>query len=138
MGRYKSTSRDVSRKGRREHPIWRGIGCVIIIVVPVLSFATASIAFDWLYNLGRIPNDFLTTPQVPDWLWYVPTVAQLYGFLFVRFGITAKLLMAVVFILIIGGLFSLLYALMYRAVGPSRYSPLDAPPSKVKPKKYKR
>ena len=139
MGRYKATSsRDLSRKGRREHPVWRGIGCLIIIIVPVLSFATASIVFDWLYNLGRIPNEFLTTPQIPDWLWISPVLAQTYGFLFARFGITAKLMMSVVFILIIGGFFSVFYALMYRAVGPSRYSPVDAPPSRKKTKKYKR
>ena len=43
-----------------------------------------------------------------------------------------------VFIVILGGIFSLVYAVMYRAVAPSRYGPMDAPPPKVKIKKYKR
>jgi len=33
---------------------------------------------------------------------------------------------------------SVLYAFVYRLVGPPRYGPLDVPPPNVKLKKYKR
>ena len=138
MGFRTTTTKDASRKGRREHPVWRGIGCLLMIIVPVLSFAAANLAFDYFLSRGQIPNDLLTTPEIPDWMWLVPVFAQIYGFLFVRFGIGAILMMTFVFIILISGVFAVLYAFMYRAVGPSRYGPLDAPPSRRKTKKYKR
>ena len=40
--------------------------------------------------------------------------------------------------LLIGGVISVIYALMYRFIGPSRYGPTDAPPPKIKTKRYTR
>ena len=137
MGRVTTTVRKTS-KDRAEHPIWRGIGCLIILIVPVLSFAAASLTMPILMQRGLVPQDLLFTPQLPDWLWYSPVLAQSIHFLFVRYGIAATLMLTFAFILIIGGFFSVLYAFVYRMVGPSRYGPLDAPPTKVKIKKYKR
>ncbi len=38
---------DPGRKEKKqEHPIWRGIGCVMIIVVPLFSFFAASLLID--------------------------------------------------------------------------------------------
>ena len=122
----------------RPHPIWRGIGCFIIIIVPVLSYAAASLMLPYLLSRGLVPSDLLFTPQTPDWLWLLPVVAQIYQFLFGRYAIVATLMLTFLFILIIGGGFSVLYAVMYRIFGPKRYGPLDAPPVKVKTKKYRR
>ena len=135
---YKTTGQQATRKVRREHPIWRGIGCIIIVIVPILSFAAANVTLPFLLDRGLVPNDLLTTPRVPDLLWYVPVMAQIYGFLFARYAIGAILMLTFLYIVLIGGFFSVLYALMYRAVGPSRYGTLDAPPPRVKTKKYTR
>ena len=118
--------------------LWRGIGCLIIILVPVLSFAAASLAMPALLSRGLIPQELLFTPEIPSWLWYAPVLAQIVQFLFGRYAIAAILLLTFLFILIIGGGFSVLYAFMYRIFGPKRYGPLDAPPPRVKTKKYKR
>ena len=42
------------------------------------------------------------------------------------------------YLLILSGLFSVIYAVMYRMVAPPKYGATDAPPPKVKLKKYKR
>jgi len=34
------------KEKKQEHPIWRGIGCILIIVIPVFSFFAASLLID--------------------------------------------------------------------------------------------
>ncbi len=89
-------------------------------------------------NRGMVPTQLLFTPQIPAWLWYVPVLAQVVKFLFGRFAIFATLILTFVFILVLGGIFSVIYSLMYRMIAPPKYGPMDAPPSRVKIKKYKR
>jgi hypothetical protein len=89
-------------------------------------------------NRGLVPEQLQFTPQTPDWLWNVPVVAQIFQFLFGRFAIFATIILTFIFILIFGGIFSVVYAFMYRMVAPPRYGPMDAPPPKVKIKRYKR
>jgi hypothetical protein len=139
MGRYRDTVKEVEHKAKGPHPIWRGIGCGLIILVPVLSFALASLSMPFFIERGLIPQQLLFTPQVPDWLvLYAPNLAPIVRFLFGRFAIYATLMLTFVFIIILGGIFSVLYAFMYRTVAPARYGPMDAPPPKVKIKRYKR
>jgi hypothetical protein len=138
MGRYRDTIKEVDRKAAGPHPIWRGIGCLIIVLVPILSFAAASVTMPVLFNRGLVPKQLLFTPETPTWLWYAPVVAQTFQFLFGRYAIFATLILTFVYILVLGGLFSVIYAAMYRTVAPSRYGPMDAPPPKVKIGKYKR
>ena len=138
MGRYRETVRELGPGKVQVHPIWRGIGCAIIILVPILSFAIAELLMPSLLDRGLVPRQLLFTPQIPFWLWYAPPIAQATQFLFGRYAIFATLMLTVVFMIILGGIFSFVYAVMYRAVAPSRYGPMDAPPPKVKIRKYKR
>jgi len=131
--------REAKPKSTEPHPIWRGIGCFIIIVVPVLSFAAADLSLPFFLNRGLVPKELLVTPATPDWMWtLIPGLAPIFQFLFGRYAIGAILILTVLFIIILGGIFSVLYSFMYRTVAPSRYGPMDAPPPKVKVKKYKR
>jgi hypothetical protein len=138
MGKYRRESREPRSKGKQLHPIWRGIGCVILVLVPILSFAIASLLMPLMLSRGLVPQQLLFTPQAPAWLWYTPPLAQAFQALFGHYAIFATLMLTVVFIILLGGVFSLVYAIMYQAVAPSRYGPLDAPPPKVKIKKYRR
>jgi hypothetical protein len=79
------------------------------------------------------------TPQPPDLLvQYSQPLARLFVSLLSHPNMYAVLLYTVVYIVLIGGLFSVVYAYMYRMAAPSRYGPMDAPPPKTKIKKYKR
>ena len=138
MGRYRDTIKTSEKKVEGPHSIWRGFGCMIIIIVPILSFAAANVTLPLFLNRGLVPPQLLITPQIPAWLWYVPVLAQIIQNLFVRPAIFAILVLTFMYILILGGIFSVIYAAMYRMVAPARYGPMDAPPPKVKIKKYKR
>ncbi len=50
----------------------------------------------------------------------------------------AIILISVVYMVILGGVISLVYAVIYRIANPKRYGAFDAPPPNIKAKKYKR
>jgi hypothetical protein len=104
------------------HPVWRGIGCLLLIIIPLISFAASTI----LVKNG-IPQQYIPLSRDLATQFNVP------GFGFIP----------LFYILIITGVISVLgfimmtvvYSLVFRVSGSSRYGPLDAPPIKRKVKK---
>ena len=138
MGRYRDTMKEVEQKATGPAPIWRGIGCLLIVLVPILSYAAAEVTMPFFLNRGLVPKELLFTPQAPDWLYLMPVLLQAFRFLLGRYAIMATLLLTVIYILFIGGILTVFYAFMYQIATPSRYGPMDAPPPRIKVKKYKR
>ena len=137
MGRYRETVKQ-KQKATGPPPIWRGIGCMLIFLVPVISYAAADVSMPFFLNRGLVPRELLFTPQAPDWLQISPALVQVFNFLFRRYGILATLGLTFIYIIFITGILSVIYALLYRMTAPSRYGPMDAPPPRIKIKKYKR
>jgi hypothetical protein len=138
MGKYQSGVRREEPHAEGMPPIWRGIGCLLIVLVPLISFAAANLSMPFFKDQGLVPSQLLVTLQAPDWLSVAPVVAQIYESLLGRPGILATLALTIIYILFIGGLLTLLYAYMYRLAAPTRYGPMDAPPPRIKIRKYKR
>ncbi len=140
MSKYSSYQRTTDLRRRNEpHPVWRGIGCAIILIVPVLSFFLSKIAVDYAVDQGiRLPTELSGYPVMPDWLYFVPGFVGILRWIEGRYNLYAYLVMAFFMAVFLGGVLSLLYAVLYRVVGPPRYTPLDAPPVNIKVKKYKR
>jgi hypothetical protein len=138
MGKYQSGVKHQEPQARGPQPIWRGIGCLLIVLVPILAYAAADLSLPFFREQGLVPRQLLATPQTPDWLRIAPVVAQTYQTLFGRPGVLATLLLTFIYILFIGGIMSVFYAFIYRLSAPSRYGPLDAPTIRTKVKKYKR
>lgn len=138
MGKYHSGVKREEPRYEGPPPIWRGIGCLLIVLVPLMSYAAAELTMPFMQERGLIPQALLFTPKTPDWLRIAPVVAQTYQAVFARYGILAILALTLIFIVLIGGFMTMLYAYMYKLTAPSRYGPMDAPPPRVKIKKYKR
>jgi len=140
MSKHRSNSiKVVKERSGQPHFLWRGIGCVMMLVIPVMS---ATIAYEVInYGLNNnwpIPFQLLGTPRYPD-LFYRSS-----GMMIILSPITAirhfyaYAVTAMIFMILIGGVMSLIYAYVYRMVGPAQYGPLDAPPPNIKIKRYKR
>lgn len=138
MGRYRETVRQVDPRAAGPPPIWRGIGCLLIFLVPIVSYAAADVTMPFFLDRGWVPQELLFTPQTPDWLRIMPVLAQVFRFLFGRYASLATLGLTFIYIILIAGVLSVIYAYMYRMAAPSRYGSMDAPPPKIKIKKYKR
>jgi hypothetical protein len=138
MGKYQSGVKRKDHRATGPHPVWRGIGCLLIVLIPIISFAAADLTLPFFQARGLVPRELLVTLQTPSWLRFAPVVAQAYQFLFARPGILATLALTFIYILFIGGVMSVIYGYVYQLAAPSRYGPMDAPPPRTKIKKYKR
>jgi hypothetical protein len=114
---------DQGRKARNPepHPIWRGLGCVFMVIIPLLSMGLADLLIDANFANGwiRIPRNLLNTFTVPG----VMTITSFY----------AKAAFTVVIAVILFGLYTVFYASLYSMFGPPKLGPQDVPP--VRPRR---
>jgi ABC-type Fe3+ transport system permease subunit len=123
MGRYRSyTRQEVKERPWEVHPIWRGLGCLLIILIPIMAYAGAVVIVR-----ANFVNRWVALPTELTRYFVIPYLGVT-----VYYAVIAVTLL----LLFLGyGILVLVYAFMYRLVGPSRYGPLDSPPIKRKPKK---
>lgn len=120
-------------KERPTHPIWRGFGCLLLLLLVVISYA----ASDLLINYGvkhrwAIPPSLLGRMRPPAFLWKSVALRPLLNFIYGQTNLAAKLALAVLLFFLLFGLVSLIYAILYRIMGAPKYGPTDAPPMKRK------
>ena len=140
MGKYRSSSRQRQKPiDSGPHVIWRGLGCLMMVIIPVISYAAAYEIVNYgLANSWTIPYQLLGTPQLPEiirksnalWSLFRPITGIQNFYAYIAFGTLIMVL--------ISGTISVIYAVVYRILGPSRWGPLDMPPPKFKTKKYTR
>lgn len=138
MGNYKFDD-DLHKK--EELPAaWRGIGCVLMIVLPIMSFTAAIV----LLELPIVRNFFYKAspalfghPSLPPILWKVKSLTPFFNMVYSWTDLEARLILALIVLLALSTVIGVLYAAMYRSVN-QRYGPKDVPPSRRKVKKYKR
>jgi hypothetical protein len=121
------------------HPIWRGIGCLTILIAPLMAFAAAASTVQIASDLHwPMPYQLTGYPTIPTDLWKVGALTPIWTFIQSQNNLYAILALTVIYIIILYGVISVGYAIVYRFVGPSRFSPMDAPPPNIKVKRYKR
>ena len=123
MGRHRSyTRQEVKERPWEVHPIWRGIGCILIIVIPIMAYAGAVVLIR-----ENIENNWVALP---------PELTGSYVIPYLGFKINFADIAVTILLMFIGfGVMVIIYAFMYRLIGPPRYGPLDSPPIKRKPRK---
>ena len=118
------------------HPAWRGIGCVLAILVPLMAWAGAVV---FLQNNSIIPLPADLTNPMRFQLTKYDLVNQVIVWVNANLGgrglTLAQLLFWLAFILVGFGVLAILYGFMYRVVGPPKYGPLDSPPIKKGPRR---
>ena len=113
------------------HPIWRGIGCLMAIILPVLSYLAAIEYINTGITKGwPIPKGLLGFVKFPVWVWKIPILENLFYPIATIRNFYAILFFTIVFLILISGILSFLYSILYRIVGPPVLSPVDAPPIK--------
>jgi hypothetical protein len=123
---------------RKMNPMWRGVGCLLMIVVPAISYVIGRAFLEAAKNRNLIPPGLLGHIQFPDWVWGVPFLETTARFIGSLNDPLAMLIFFFVTLLILSGLVSMIYSMIYQVIGPPRYTELDAVPSKHKAKEYKR
>lgn len=139
MPKYRSFERKLPARSKEPHPVWRGIGCLIMLLVPALSLGISSLLIEMAPSLGiQLPPGLLGYPLMPNILFRVPGLVPILNWIHSINNLYAILVSTFAVAIILASLFALGYAFIYRLVGPPRYSGVDAPPPNVKVKRYKR
>ena len=140
MGKYTSRVRQAPKPRRTEvHPVMRGIGCIMIVIVPILAYGIALLLIDYgIRNGWPIPPNWLRPITIPPLLLNLRGLAPVWNFLLNQDNLIAVIVFTIAITVVIGGVMSVLYGYIYSIFGPPRYGPQDAPPIRVKVKRYKR
>ena len=108
------------------HPVWQGIGCVLMVIVPIMAYAAAVLIVEANIEQGWLPMPVELVRPVD----------------ILEFGMVdhffANLMVAALLSILIFTVMFAVYSLLYRMVGPSRYGPMDAPPEDYRWRKGKR
>jgi hypothetical protein len=112
-----SKYRKEDEKPKQTNPIWRGIGCLLALIAPIVAFAIANLAFTngVVQQYINLPVELRRNVTLPFTGAVIP---YFYGTLALT-GAIVVALFAVVFTV---------YSAVYRVVGPSRYGPTDVAP----------
>ena len=140
MGKYRSSAtRRQKPVDTGPHVIWRGLGCLMMIIIPVISYAAATLTVDYgLFHNWTIPYQLLGTPRLPSVFYDVDILWMVFGPLTKIQNLYAYLGIGILYMITLSGMISVIYAFVYRILGPSRWGPMDMPPPKFKTKKYTR
>lgn len=116
MSKYEKYNIRPSREKRwRIHPLWRGVGCLLLIIVPIAAYA----------------GSFILVRENNERHW-VEVPREVMGYLSLPFDLGRiyylNLLVAVALIVVIFALITVLYGIIYSSFGPPRYGPMDSPP----------
>ena len=140
MSKYKfANSKDTPIKRHEVHPVMRGIGCVMMIIVPILAYIASDLLIGNGFGRQVIPPAWYGRMEIPplliqltgpvgDALRYIASIEHL----------AANLVLTLVIVVIVGGLMSVVYGYIYELAGPPKYGPTDEPPIRKKVKRYKR
>lgn len=120
------------------NPIWRGIGCILLVVVPLIAFGLMLLLVPSLKATGKVPYQLIGYVHFPDWAYKVIIISSIARFIGGLNDLWLSIITFFVIVLILTTVASLLYSWIYSLVGPARYTALDAPPSKHQGKAYKR
>lgn len=138
MAKYSKYQRK-SAPRRQMSPAWRGIGCLLMIIVPAISYGIGYAFLQEAKRRNLVPPDLLGYFHFPDWIWNIPFLNTIAGFLGSLKDVWATLIFFFVTLFIMAGLVSLIWSFIYQTFGPPRYTELDAVPDKHrKAKEYKR
>lgn len=139
MAKYRSYQKPKELPRNEVHPVWRGIGCIIILITPIISWAAAQV----LLELGKTQKwpflyELSGFVRFPDYVYKIPGILVLANYLSSIPYLKALAIFFILLLITFSGIFAVLNAMLYRLVGPPRYTELDAPAPRVKVKRYTR
>jgi hypothetical protein len=106
-------------KNRQVNPIWRGVGCVMVVLLAIAGYFFAS----W----------FLQVNAVNNWI-YIPTVLLYPPYTFLSFlngGVIVKLVVALFFLLFSYAIINFIFAILF----PIQPGEMDVSPLKARRKR---
>jgi hypothetical protein len=134
-----ASQRRTTTQTQQTPAVWRGIGCLLGVLIPLISWVLAAVTVRVAVAAGwPLPYQLLGYPTLPLVLWKAPGLVPVLAYIQSQQNLYAVIAITITYVIVAGAMMSLIYAIVYRFVGPSRYGPYDAPPPKIRVGRYKR
>jgi hypothetical protein len=138
MGKYGSFKKEMYKRPYDVHPVWRGIGCIMMILIPLIAIVGSLVTIDEGTKAGwPIPYELLGYPRLPAMAYQIPVIDNIAIAISSVNNLYGIIAISLVFMIIGFAFISMFYSFAYKMIGPSRYTPLDAP-EVPRGKRYKR
>lgn len=140
MGKYTSqVKKEETPRITGVNPIMKGLGCFIFLLVPPLSYGIGALLVQYGVQQGwPIPPSFLGYVNINPIVWRLEGLSPILTFIESQANLTANLVFGFGVGIVLGGFMAIFFGYLYKFFGPSQYGPKDAPPIRVKVKRYKR
>ena len=111
------------------HPAWSGIGCILIIIIPIISFMIA-----YYLVSAKIPYHYIPlTPELANQV----DLSKFGIDGFDPFPLNYTLVITFILTIALGSLVTVIYSIAFSVARPRKYGPLDADPKDFKRKTKK-
>ncbi len=139
MGKYNYFEQAKGPKVKTIHPVWRGIGLIINLILPIIAIAGAVALVDFgkqqnwpflaeLAGTVRFGSIFYRIAFVRDVANYISSIQYF----------KALMIFSIALYMLFSSIFAVINAILYRIFGPPRYGDTDAPAPRAKTKRYTR
>jgi len=108
-----------------------------MVLVPFLSYAIADFLTKGPARAWRLPPNWFGTPNIPQFM-FDSGLRPVAGFLQGQQNLTGNLIIGGIITIVLFGIMSVIYGILFNMMAPSKYGPTDVPPPRVKTKKYTR
>jgi len=128
MGKYGLFKQEMYKRPYDVHPIWRGIGCFMMILIPLMAIVGAMVMIDEGTKAGwPIPQELLGYPQMPSMAYQIPVIDKIALTISSVNNLYGIIAFSMVFMVLGFAVISMVYSFAFKVMGPPRYTPLDAP-----------
>ncbi len=124
--------RQKDKKPWKINPVWRGIGCVLLLLIPIMAWYATNIflhssekmVLPWeLTKVVAIP--YTKISEIDQMILPINRYFAATGFVY------GQMFFTIIFSVVGFGALAFIYSIIYRVAGPPRYGPFDVPPNKV-------
>ena len=136
MSKYGSNRPPTPKVNREVHPVMRGIGCIMMIIVPIISFIAATVIVNTVPL--PLPPGMTRAIDIPAWLYALNGLQSVFQYIESQPLFIAILTITLIITILLFATMSIVYGFIYKAFGPSQFGPTDEPPIRKKVKKYTR
>ena len=121
------------------HPIWQGIGCILLVIGPFTVFGAAHLLvdMDMKYGWFRVPPEMTGSFTIPGTIQFFEWSFRLGEDLVIP-HFFADLITTVLLLMMVFAFVMIIYSIVYAFLGPRRYGPRDSPPIRLNMKKRRR
>lgn len=140
MGKYTSSSRRPPAPKRDSvHPLVRGIGCLMFVLVPIVAYGVATVLAPMAPGWGLpIPVQWYGRANLQNPVATIPYLSEFVNLILQQNNLIVNLVFAAIITVLLYGVLSIAFGYAYSMATPSKYGPMDVPPPRVKTKKYRR